>query len=343
MSIPMNGDPNDASEGSAGAARRDCSGRARCALPDDEAALRRSIGELSRESLAMRLTAALGRQIGFIGLMVPAPVAETVNKAAEKALRGAMGLALASLGDHSTRDRRGLHKSVVTMAGAAGGAFGLAGLPIELPFTTTLMLRSIADIAKGEGEDLGDPDVALACLEVFALGGNRTADLGAANSIDRGGALETGYFALRGLLAKSVSEAARHLLDRGLTDQASPLLVRFIAQVSARFGIVVSQKFAAQSVPLIGAASGAAINYAFVDHFQTLARGHFTVRRLERVYGAVLVRAEFERLARQRTAGLNMTRFFDWLEPCASRNVTEGLNVAAARCGKSHASCLFQA
>lgn len=295
MSIPMNGDPNDVSEGSAGAAGRNIIAATPAALsPDDEAALRRSIGELNRESLAMRLTAALGRQIGFVGLMVPAPIAETVNKAAEKALRGAMGLALASLGERSTRDRRGLHKSVVTMAGAAGGAFGLAGLPIELPFTTTVMLRSIADIAKGEGEDLGDPDVALACLEVFALGGN-----GAANAIDRGGALETGYFALRSLLAKSVSEAARHFLDRGLTDQASPLLVRFIAQVSARFGIVVSQKFAAQSVPLIGAASGAAINYAFVDHFQTLARGHFTVRRLERIYGAVVVRAEFERLARQ--------------------------------------------
>ncbi len=262
--------------------------------PDDEAALLRAIGELRRESLAMRLTALIGRQIGFVGLMVPAPIAETVNKATEAALRGAMGLALRSLADRSVRDRRRLHKSVATMAGAAGGAFGLAGLSVEIPFTTTVMLRSIADIAKGEGEDLGDPEVALACLEVFALGANA----GAAG-IERGGALETGYFALRALLAKSVSEAARHLLDRGLAERASPLLVRFIAQVSARFGVVVSQKLAAQSVPLIGAASGAAINYAFLDHFQTLARGHFTVRRLERTYGATTVRTEFERLARQ--------------------------------------------
>jgi hypothetical protein len=300
VSIPMNGETNNGSEGAVRGAGRDIVAASPPTLaPEDEAALRRSIGELHRESLAMRLTAALGRQIGHIGLMVPAPIAETVNKAAEAALRRAMGLALASLGDRSIRDRRGLHKSVVTMAGAAGGAFGLAGLPIELPFTTTVMLRSIADIAKGEGEDLSDPDVALACLEVFALGADAGAARGAVAGIERSGALETGYFALRGLLARSVSEAARHLLDRGLTDQASPLLVRFIAQVSARFGIVVSQKFAAQSVPFIGAASGAAINYVFVDHFQTLARGHFTVRRLERIYGIVVVRAEFERLARQ--------------------------------------------
>ncbi|VFU08247.1 protein of unknown function [Methylocella tundrae] len=124
------------------------------------------------------------------------------------------------------------------MAGAAGGAFGLAGLPVELPFTTTVMLRSIADVARSEGEDLTDPDVALACLEVFALGG----DAGSSRREERGGALETGYFAVRVMLARSVSESARHFLDRGLTEQAAPMLVRLIAQISTRFGVVVSQK-----------------------------------------------------------------------------------------------------
>lgn len=259
----------------------------------DEASLRRAIDELKRSSLAMRLTSLIGRQIGLIGLVVPAPVAEVVNKTAETAIRAAMGLALRSLPSSEMRDRRRLHKSLATMAGAAGGVFGLAGLPVELPFTTTVMLRSIADIAQSEGEDLTDPDVALACLEVFALGG----DAGSGNGGERGGALETGYFAVRVMLAKSISESARHFLDRGLTEQAAPMLVRLVAQISTRFGIVVSQKLAAQSVPIIGAASGAAINYAFVDHFQTLARGHFTVRRLERIYGAGLVRAEYNRLA----------------------------------------------
>jgi hypothetical protein len=263
--------------------------------PTDEASLRRAIDELKRSSLAMRLTSLIGRQIGLIGLVVPAPVAEVVNKAAETAIHTAMGLALRSLSSAGMRDRRRLHKSLATMAGAAGGAFGLAGLPVELPFTTTVMLRSIADVARSEGEDLTDPDVALACLEVFALGG----DAGSSSREERGGALETGYFAVRVMLARSVSESARHFLDRGLTEQAAPMLVRLIAQISTRFGVVVSQKLAAQSVPIIGAASGAAINYAFVDHFQTLARGHFTVRRLERIYGASLVRAEYNRLARE--------------------------------------------
>jgi hypothetical protein len=41
---------------------------------------------------------------------------------------------------------------------------------------------------------------------------------------------------------------------------------------------------------------GAALNLAFAEHYQDLARGHFTVRRLERVYGADAVRGEYDRI-----------------------------------------------
>ena len=47
----------------------------------------------------------------------------------------------------------------------------------------------------------------------------------------------------------------------------------------------MTQKVAAQTLPVVGALGGAAVNYAFIEHFQEVARGHFTVRRLERVYG----------------------------------------------------------
>ena len=76
-----------------------------------------------------------------------------------------------------------------------------------------------------------------------------------------------------------------------------PLLVRFIAQVASRFGTVVTQKLAAQAIPIIGAVGGAAVNYAFIEHFREVARGHFAVRRLERVYGKDPVRQEYERFA----------------------------------------------
>jgi hypothetical protein len=77
-------------------------------------------------------------------------------------------------------------------------------------------------------------------------------------------------------------------------------LVRLISQIAARFGVVVSEKLAAQAMPVIGAVGGAAVNLAFVQHFQTIARGHFTVRRLERAHGAELVRFEYERLRNEK-------------------------------------------
>jgi hypothetical protein len=96
-----------------------------------------------------------------------------------------------------------------------------------------------------------------------------------------------------------VTQAARFIAERGVIEEGGPLLVRFVAQVASRFGVVVTQKVAAQAVPVVGALGGAAVNYAFIEHFQDVARGHFTVRRLERTYGEELVRTEYERLARE--------------------------------------------
>jgi EcsC protein family len=182
------------------------------------------------------------------------------------------------------------HGWLPTMAsGAAGGAFGLATLPIELPVSTIIMLRAIAEIARSEGEDPSDPEAALSCIQVFALGGR-------AGSTD---ASESGYFAVRGILAKSVSEAARFVAERGLIEEGAPIVVRFVSQVASRFGVVLTQKIAAQALPIVGALGGASVNYLFIEHFQETAQGHFTVRRLERTYGKDIVRAEYERLAQK--------------------------------------------
>lgn len=86
------------------------------------------------------------------------------------------------------------------------------------------------------------------------------------------------------------------MAGRGVVDESGSAIVRLLAQIGACFGVVVSQKVAAQAVPVIGAIGGAAVNVAFVDHFQTLARGHFTVRRLERIYGPGTVRRAYEEI-----------------------------------------------
>jgi EcsC protein family len=261
----------------------------------DRARLKTAVGYLEHRTLATRLSALLGQQMNRLGKLLPAQVTEVVDSAAEKAIRMGMAAAARSIGQRSSQDRRLWHKAAATLSGAAGGAFGLASLPIELPISTLVMLRSIMAIAKSEGEDLASPETIFASLQVFALGAGEDA----ARALDPHGYSESGYFAMRAVLAQSVSEAARFVVERGVTEETAPVILRFVSQVASRFGVVVSQKVAAQAVPLIGAAGGAAINYAFIDHFQTVARGHFTIRRLERIYGPTLVRAEYDAALRE--------------------------------------------
>jgi hypothetical protein len=75
---------------------------------------------------------------------------------------------------------------------------------------------------------------------------------------------------------------------------AAPALARLTAALAERFGVLVTEKSAAELVPVLGAAGGATINLAFMDHFQNMAEGHFTVRALERKYGERIVQAAYE-------------------------------------------------
>ncbi len=254
----------------------------------DLAALEQAVSALETTSFAGRLARVAGRQLGFAGRVISPRLQHVASTAASRALTAALHFAVSSLQGRPVEDLSLQHRRLAMISGAIGGAMGLASLPLELPISTTIMLRSIADIARNEGENLREPETGLACLEVFALGGHPGDNV-----------LEGGYLAVRGLLAKSVSDAARFVTARGFAQDGAPALVRLLAQLSPRFGLVVSQKAAAQAAPVIGALSGAAINLAFTEHFQTLARGHFTMRRLERLYDPVMVRAEYARIARE--------------------------------------------
>ena len=258
---------------------------------DDLETLKRAVEVLETTSFAGRVTNALGRKVALIGNVIPEDFRDRASEAAKAALQAAMSAALSSLKTNALPSSSLFHTAAIAATGAAGGALGLAALPIELPASTILMLRAIADAARVEGEELSDPQTALACLEVFALGGRTQAD-------DH---LDHSYFLVRALLAESVSEASRHIMTKGLTDGSSPVIVKLLSKIAARFGVVVSQKFAAQAIPVIGAVGGAAVNVAFLQHFEEIAKAHFAVRRLERVYGPELVRSEYERLAAQPT------------------------------------------
>ena len=248
---------------------------------DDREALRYAKNLLENPSLASKITNVIGVPIEKGFELLREKWAEVVKGATRKSLETALHVALITLDDKpQMQSWEILHKLAIAATGA-GGAFGLAGLPVELPVSTTIMLRSIAEIARSEGERLQMPEVKLACLEVFALGGRSTSD----------DANESAYFVMRGALSRSVSGAAKYMAEEG-----APAIVMLITQLAARFGVSVSEKVAAQAIPIIGAAGGAIINVLFIDHFQDMARGHFIVRRLERTYTPDLVREKYKRL-----------------------------------------------
>lgn len=237
--------------------------------------LRRAKTLLENPRLAIRLANTLGTPIEKGFQLLPKGWSDAVQNATRAALDKALKVAVASLGrPKPIRASEKLHKILVGASGGLGGAFGLVSLPVELPVSTTFMLRSIADIARSEGHDLRDPATRLACLEVFALGGPSKAD----------NAAESGYWAIRAALAKAISEAAAYVAERRVVEQSAPAMVRFITAIAARFGVVVSEQVAAKAVPLVGIASGSMINIIFMDHFQSMARGHFIIKRLEAKY-----------------------------------------------------------
>ena len=253
----------------------------------DRAALTAAIKRLEEPGFAGKMTTLAGRPAELVARALPRPAASIVAKAAEAALTRALDIALFSLRDQRFIGGRVVHSALASASGAVGGALGLAALPVELPVSTAIMLRTIAEIAHEEGEDPADPRTRLACLEVFALGHT---GLAAPDGADGG------YFALRVLLARGLALAADTLVRKGAAHSSSALTHRALAPIVARFTAVVSQKLALQGVAVIGAIGGAAVNLAFIEQYHGLARGHFTVRRLERVYGAEAVRAEYDQL-----------------------------------------------
>ena len=247
--------------------------------------LKRAIACLEGASFAQRMTDAIGRPLGALTRNAPAPARRAIARASETALAAALNVALKTIDPTRAANPAGrAHTAAAAALGAVGGAFGLAALAVELTLTTALLMRSIAEIAREEGEDLSEPEAALACVEVFGLGGGEEA------------AFESGYFAIRAGLAKAVSESSRFVAAQGIPARTAPAVVRLLTQIAARFGVIVSEKAAAQAAPVLGAIGGAAVNAAFARHFQTLARGHFIVRRLERRHGARAIAFEYRRL-----------------------------------------------
>lgn len=247
----------------------------------DEIAELRAIAEQYRDAggTIIKLTEYVGDKVEEFLKKLPEGWQKTIEASADSALHAAYAAAATA---HATQDTgsyldrtlavfhgEGWHKLAAGVSGAIGGAGGLATTLADLAVTTTLIMRSIQQIAIGHGEDIQSEEVRLRCLEVFGFGGPLAED-------DQ---VETGLFGVRMALRGKTMETV-------------------IRTIAPRFGLVVSEKVMAQAAPVLGAVTGAAINTAFTGYYQQMAHVQFRLRKLEKRHDLEQVRACFERVDR---------------------------------------------
>lgn len=264
----------------------------------DHADLVKSFHHLEHPSFAARLSSVIGTPIELTLRLLPKQWYRYLHRYVEAAIEGCLDVAMTSVISKPAEApaANGYHKVVGMLTGAVGGFFGGPALILELPATTTIMLRTIADIARSQGEDIESLETRFACMQVFALGGRSKED----------DATDTGYYGIRLALEASMSNAARFIAGQGMNNRAgAPALVKVISAISQRFGVVMSEKAAAEMVPIIGAIGGAFINTIFIQHFQDMAWSHFTIRRLERKYSPILIQAEYEKIRKSQKRSLH--------------------------------------
>ncbi|WP_027185280.1 EcsC family protein [Desulfovibrio inopinatus] len=250
----------------------------------DMRALAQARATLEQPGFAAKLIEYAGTPVAFGSGFVPDKIKTQAMALAKTSLIKAVNVAVSTMsGKATTKTSNFTHKFAAAASGAVAGFAGFSALAAELPFTTGVILRSIADIARSQGEDLSQAETRLACLEVFALGSGNTDDP----------TRDLSYWAVRASLAKSMQNALGIMANSSVIDQTAPAVLAFISKIAARFGIVVGEKAAAQMVPILGAIGGATVNTLFMDHFQNLARAHFTIRRLERIYGTEVVKTAY--------------------------------------------------
>jgi hypothetical protein len=193
---------------------------------------------------------ALGLQADSLTQRLPDPVQARLREVTTDALTQALNLAHKSRG--VVPDQADwLNKAMSIALGASGGLGGLPTALAEIPVTTMLLLRVIEGVAAENGFDPGEENVRFDCLQVFCSAGPLAEDDGS----------DFAFLSARMALSGTAVQA-------------------IIARVAPRLAAVMGQKLAAQAVPVLGAAAGGAVNYAYTRYYTEMAHVHFTLRRL---------------------------------------------------------------
>lgn len=266
--------------------------------PDDQRFLAAAAAFLEHPSFLTRVAKLVGKPAETVLAVLPQAANKLITESTHSAmLRGVEWVSSTiRVPPQAMSTRRRLvslidthaHTAVTALSGAGGGFFGVAGLAVEIPVTTLIMLRSIASIAAASGADLSDPQTRLECLSVLSLG----------TPADK--QMQSTYLTTRLSTSLAVREASGFLaktggqeLSEAIAKGSAPMLVRVLEAIGTRFQVVVTEKVAAQMVPVVGAAMGAIVNASFTDYFNRIARYHFGIVALERRYGQPLVNVAY--------------------------------------------------
>ena len=255
---------------------------------------------LERPSFLTKVSLYLGRPISYAAEQLPERVQRVIHKGVNQALTAGLRVAISSMNGDPEEEgglvmassRKWRHTFAVMGLGASSGFVGGWAMALELPITTTLMMRSIASMAHAAGFDPRDPRTALEILTVFAYG-NRSAQREAGS--------DTAFLVQRAAFDVLIRDGASFISGKtaaqvmaALEQGAAPKLIELLAKIGARMNIIAGEKFFAQSLPVIGAAGGAAINGLFNDHYSTVAYYAFGLKRLEQQYGEEKVRQAYD-------------------------------------------------
>lgn len=231
----------------------------------------RLLPQKAQDKIQTAVKVSLERGVQVVTQTVPAAPSASHTSSTESALDQA---------SEASQKKAKLHSVAAFATGALGGFFGVMSLPVELPLSTAIMLRSIVMTANEFGFDTRDPEVQLECLYVLSLGSPESTSDDALRS-----AYWTSRVAFMDLIRNASKEIGR---------SSAPFLVKFLARVATRFETVVSEKVLAEAMPIVGALGGGMINTAFSNHFNDCARYHFGLRALEKKYGEADVQAVYQ-------------------------------------------------
>jgi hypothetical protein len=253
---------------------------------------------LTTPSITAQISNIVGSPLEKIVENLPTKLRNSIQETVSSALHKAINGAVKTMDKKPTKASTIKHKLMAASSGALGGVFGAPALILEIPISTTIIMRAVADIARSEGFDIEDMETKRMCLEVFSLGGITKADDGS----------DTGYYftrvALNEIMKSFNKELGKIITKEGIVKGFSPaqvggVMAKLVEAVATKFGIVITGKIASQIVPVVGAVTGATINSLFIDYYQDMALGHFTIKRLEKKYDFDHLREEFEKLTKK--------------------------------------------